>query len=186
MIYGPLNIKWWKSTTNVPKVPRLAAWNWALCTSTLVLRISFAVAPVWTYCFHFFCGSLKQSWKALECCRVVSSRPSKWPDCPHNDGLSMILVVVGIRKIRKVTILENMTHAAIQWFDVLTGILWRIMPYAAAHFRVGENTFLSPTTRGDDIECCCIKLAFQIISWGRCTVKQPSSFFYSLGLSFAS
>ena len=22
---------------------------------------------------------------------------------------------------------------------------------------------------------CCIKLAFQIISWGRCTVKQPSS-----------
>ena len=23
---------------------------------------------------------------------------------------------------------------------------------------------------------CCIKLAFHIISWGRCTVKQPSSF----------
>jgi hypothetical protein len=23
---------------------------------------------------------------------------------------------------------------------------------------------------------CCIKLAFQIISWGRCTVKQPSGF----------
>jgi len=24
---------------------------------------------------------------------------------------------------------------------------------------------------------CCIKLAFQVISWGRCTVKQPSSFY---------
>ena len=24
---------------------------------------------------------------------------------------------------------------------------------------------------------CCIKLAFQIISWRRCTIKQPSSFF---------
>ena len=28
---------------------------------------------------------------------------------------------------------------------------------------------------------CCIKLAFQIISWGRCTVKQPSSITSLLG-----
>ena len=27
---------------------------------------------------------------------------------------------------------------------------------------------------------CCIKLAFHIISWGRCTVKQPSSFLYPM------
>ena len=28
---------------------------------------------------------------------------------------------------------------------------------------------------------CCIKLVFQIISWGRCTVKNPQIYFISLG-----
>jgi len=34
---------------------------------------------------------------------------------------------------------------------------------------------------------CCIKLAFQIISWGRCTVKQPSSLheWFTLRISFS-
>ena len=152
-----------KNTTNVRKVPRLAARNWALCPYVLVLRISFEIAPAWTHRFQCFWGSLKQSRKALECCRVVSSQSSEWPDCPHSDGLLMLVAVVGIRKNRKLTNLENMTPAAIQWFDVLTGILWRIMSYAAAHFRVGGTTFLSPTTRGDDVECCRVNVAAHLV-----------------------
>lgn len=99
-----------------------------------------------------------------ECCRVVSSRPSGWPDCPHIDGLSMLVTIVGIIKNCQVTNLENMRHAAIQWFDVLTGILWRIMSYAVAHFRVGGTTFLAPTTLGDDVEYCWVNVAAHLVA----------------------
>jgi hypothetical protein len=136
--------------------------DWRHAIEHCVLKI-FEIAPAWTYRFQCFWGSLKQSWKALECCTVVSSWPSEWPDCPHSDGLLMVVAVVGIRKNRQVTNLENITHAAIQRFDVLTGILWRIMPYVAAHCHVGGITFLSPTTRGDDVECCRANVAAHLV-----------------------
>jgi len=57
--------------------------------------------------------SLKQYWKAFPGMLQSSlSWPSEDPEYQHSDGLSMLVSVVGIRKYRKVTNLENMTHAA--------------------------------------------------------------------------
>jgi hypothetical protein len=56
-----------------------------------------------------------------------------------------------------------MSHEAIQWFDILTKIIWRIMPYAAAHCPVGGTTALLPTTQGDDVECRRLTLYYTFV-----------------------
>jgi hypothetical protein len=75
----------------------------------------------------------------------------------------LFVSVAVIRKNRKVTNLENMSHEAIQWFDILTTILWRIMPYAAAHCPIGGTTALLPTTQGDDVECRRLTLHYTFV-----------------------
>lgn len=50
-------------------------------------------------------------------------RPREWPARQHGDGLSTLVSVVEIIKNLKVTNLENMAHATVQRYDVLTKIL---------------------------------------------------------------
>ena len=80
------------------------------------------------------------------------SRLLEWPECQRIVGLSKLVSVMGIRKDHKVTNLENMAHAAIQCFDVLTTMLWKML-YMGMHCCLGGTTSLLPTTQGNDAEC---------------------------------
>jgi hypothetical protein len=45
----------------------------------------------------------------------------------------------------------------------LRALLWRIMPFAAAHCRAGGTTFLTPTARGDDVQCLRVNVAAHLV-----------------------
>jgi hypothetical protein len=95
----------------------------------------------------------------LECCSAVLSWPSEWPffivavafQCSFSHGNK--------KKNRKFTNLENMAYVAIQWFAVLTEILWQIVMYVAAHCHAGGTTFMLPTPRG---KFCHINIAVHL------------------------
>ena len=80
------------------------------------------------------------------------SRPSEWPACPHNDGLSVLVSVVGMKKKFQGDKSGEVAHVAILRYGVMTKILWRIMPHAATHCLVGGTTSLLHTAQGDDVE----------------------------------
>ena len=48
----------------------------------------------------------------LESCRAVLSRLSEWPECEHINGLLMLIIVMGVRKITRLH-MESNAHAAI-------------------------------------------------------------------------
>jgi len=52
------------------------------------------------------------------------------------------------------------------------------MPSVATHCYIGGTTSLFPTTRGDDVECCCGHVALHLGSWpdisGLCAVHSVS------------
>lgn len=79
----------------------------------------------------------------LECCRVVLLWPSEWPEYWHGEGRSNARFSSGNKK-------KEITKWLIwrTWRMRLTQVLWRIMPYAASHCRVGGTTSLASTTRG--------------------------------------
>lgn len=99
---------------------------------------------------------------SVEWCRGVLSWLSELPVFQHSAGLPMLDSVIGKRRNLKVTNLENMALAVMQWVDVLKKVLWWIMPYAAVHCHVELTGSLLPTTRGDDIECCHINVAVHL------------------------
>lgn len=108
-------------------------------------------------------GLWKMFWKALsEMPRSCLSWLLEWPECQHSVGLLKLVSVIGIRKNCKVTNVENLAHATIQWFDVLTTILWWKMLYVDVHFCVGGTTSLLPTTQGNDTECSGLNIVVHI------------------------
>jgi hypothetical protein len=77
-------------------------------------------------------------------------------------NLATLVSVMGLRKYRKVTNLENMTQKTRQIFDVLTQILWRTTLCPVAHCLVGGIASLSPKTQGDDDECPSVNVAVRL------------------------
>lgn len=124
------------------KVPRLTVQKWVRCTYTLVLGTSFEIAfscinkrlPAFLVVFEAVLEST--FWNGLELfCNGWMACTSAWR-WPFNTRFSR----GNKKKKSKSTNLENMAHATVQWFDVLTPILWRITPYAAANCRAKGTT----------------------------------------------
>jgi Na+/H+ antiporter NhaA len=66
-----------------------------------------------------------------------------------------------------VTNLENLVQAAIQWYEVLTTILWWKMLYVGVHHCLGGTTSLLPITQGNDTECNGVNVVVHFLktSW---------------------
>jgi hypothetical protein len=83
-------------------------------------------------------------------------KASEGPEYQHIDGRSVLVSVVGIRKYRKMTNLENMTHDPDK--SSLTD-----NAVCGLRCLVAGSTSLSSTTRGDDVKCSRVNIAVHLL-----------------------